>query len=178
MANYAFVENDNIEVYDLLPKNWRNISNFSSLDDWNYLNTLGWYQVTKLVPENYDSVTQKLDNARWTFTGSQVNEEYDVIDLPVVVEPEPIPQETIDQIDEGIIANRWDIVRAERDRLIKEFEWRYLRRERHLRLGIPILDTLQKMDEYMQALANVTLQENPLMIEWPVYVSDVPSPAE
>ena len=51
MANYAHVENNEITgVYDLLPDNWRNISNLSALvNDETTLRSLGW---RKLVKEN------------------------------------------------------------------------------------------------------------------------------
>ena len=53
MANFAHVENNEITgVYDLLPDNWRNISNFSALaNDENTLRSLGW---RKLIKENHE----------------------------------------------------------------------------------------------------------------------------
>lgn len=51
---YAYIENNEIaEVYYLLPKNWRNISNFDSLSPTD-LNSIGWYEVIDVVPE-YDT---------------------------------------------------------------------------------------------------------------------------
>lgn len=49
MANYAHVENNEITgVYDLLPDNWRNISNFSALaNDVEFLRSLGWRVLVK-----------------------------------------------------------------------------------------------------------------------------------
>jgi hypothetical protein len=174
MANYAYVEDNNVSVYDQLPKNWKNISNFFACDDWVYLNSLGWYEITKIIPD-YNPETQKLDNPTWTFTGSTVTEEYDVIDLPVEPEPEVVPVEEVESLTlQQLREDQWARVRNERDRLMADFEWRYSRRERYIRLGLPILDTLDDMDRYMQALADITLQENPAMIEWPTYVSSTP----
>lgn len=60
--------------------------------------------------------------------------------------------------------------RADRDVKIREFEWRYARYARNERLGLPQLDTLPKMDAYVQELANMPNQPNfPWEVVWPVY---------
>jgi hypothetical protein len=60
--------------------------------------------------------------------------------------------------------------RSNRDARIKAFEWRYARYDRNARLGLPQQDDLAKMDEYVQALADVTEQDGfPWVIDWPVY---------
>lgn len=61
----------------------------------------------------------------------------------------------------------WNEIRKERDEKIKEVEWRYSRYYRHERLGLPQVDSIQNLDAYVQALADITKQENPFNIDWP-----------
>ena len=46
-------------------------------------------------------------------------------------------------------------------------DWRYLRYDRELRLGLTPTDDIQKLDLYMQALADITQQPDPFNITWP-----------
>lgn len=64
----------------------------------------------------------------------------------------------------------WNDIRKQRDEKIKEVEWRYNRYYRHERLGLPQVDSLQNLDTYIQALADVTKQTNPYAIIWPVLI--------
>jgi hypothetical protein len=60
-------------------------------------------------------------------------------------------------------------VRTERDHRISAFEWRYRRYEREVRLGLRTTDVLAVLDNYAQALADITKQKGfPYIIEWPV----------
>jgi hypothetical protein len=61
----------------------------------------------------------------------------------------------------------WHRIRLERDKKIQEIEWRYNRYYRHERLGITQVDTIENLDRYVQALADVTKQENPFNVSWP-----------
>jgi hypothetical protein len=71
---------------------------------------------------------------------------------------------------EVTLANQARFQRQERDRQIKEFEWRYARHARNARLGLPQVDAINKMDAHVQALADVPTQEKfPWVVEWPVY---------
>lgn len=63
----------------------------------------------------------------------------------------------------------WDTIRKERDQRIKDIEWRYMRYNRHERLGLPQIDSLEKLDAYVQALANITNQNSPYNVDWPKY---------
>ncbi len=65
------------------------------------------------------------------------------------------------------IDSHWNEVRKERDEKIKEVEWRYNRYYRHERLGLAQVDSIQNLDAYVQALADITKQENPFSIVWP-----------
>lgn len=162
MANYAYVEDNNIVgVYDLLPTVWRNYSNFFALEgEWDYLKSLGWYKIEHVIPE-YDPITQKIDNPRQWFENDTVYQTMDVIDIPQ--EPTIAPEIQIEQITH----EQWDAIRTQRDRLMSEFEWRYTRYNRQIRSGITPTDDILVMDTYMQALADITQQENPFNIIWP-----------
>ena len=69
------------------------------------------------------------------------------------------------------IESDWNIVREQRDEKIKEVEWRYSRYYRHERLNLPQVDSLQNLDTYIQALADITKQTNPYAIVWPVLLT-------
>lgn len=91
MANFALVINNTIDsVYDYLPKNWKNISNFYLIDDWQFLNSIGWQQINKIVP-NYDPTTQKIEFLKHEIQNGQAVELYQVINLPLVNLPPQIP---------------------------------------------------------------------------------------
>lgn len=95
MANYVYIENNNIQEYhDLLPKNWRNISGFYLLEnDQNYLKSLGWYKVIK-NQEIYDPSFQKITRYDYSFTGNEVYETPIIENfIPNPPAPPPIPQQ-------------------------------------------------------------------------------------
>lgn len=60
-------------------------------------------------------------------------------------------------------------VRAIRDSRIQELQWRYERNARENRLGLPNTDSIEALDKYVQALADVTQQKGfPEKVKWPV----------
>lgn len=65
------------------------------------------------------------------------------------------------------IEKQWNNIRNMRDEKIKEIEWKYNRYYRHERLGLTQIDSIQNLDLYVQALADITKQENPFNIIWP-----------
>lgn len=73
--------------------------------------------------------------------------------------PRPTPEPTMEE--------KWTRVRKERNRRMDIFERRISRYHRQLRLGETPTDTLSELDAYMQALADITLQEDPDAIVWP-----------
>lgn len=167
MANYAHVVDGNIQgVYDLIPENWRNISNFYALTDEERV-SLGWYKLVKAYPE-YDPETQKIDNPRQYFTDGVAYETMDVIELPRVVVYEPTPED-IALHQEIRTRDQWNLIRGERDTRMSDFEWRYTRYDRQVRLGETPIDDIALMDAYMQALADITIQTDPFNIIWPVF---------
>jgi hypothetical protein len=60
-------------------------------------------------------------------------------------------------------------IRIVRDEKMRDFEWRYTRYHRQIRLGLPTTDSLENLDNYMQALADITNQEDLSNIIWPEY---------
>ena len=168
MANYAHVENNEIVgVYDNLPANWRNVSNFYALPE-NILETLGWYKLVKQIP-TFDSETQKLSDPVHYFDNGTAYETFNVVSkgLP------PTPSEEQVYLEQQRKLNdQWILVRALRDEKMKDFEWRYTRYERHLRLGLTQIDTLESLDLYMQQLADITNQEDPFNLIWPEYTEN------
>lgn len=61
-------------------------------------------------------------------------------------------------------------VRRERDARMTDFEWRYARNAREVRLGLPETDAIAALDGHMQALAAITEQEGfPADVVWPVF---------
>lgn len=90
MANYAHIENGEITgVYDLLPDNWRNISNFSALNDPAFLESLGWRTIVKETPE-YDLDKQALGLPSYRVENNTVIETIEVINLPTYQPVAPI----------------------------------------------------------------------------------------
>ena len=95
MANYAHIENGMITgVYDLIPENWRNISNFyvlcNSVTDSDSLTELGWRTIQK--PEiSYDPTTQKLADPTYIVEDDQVIEHRVVIEMFYPDTPQPDP---------------------------------------------------------------------------------------
>lgn len=154
MANFAFVENDQIQgVYDLLPKNWKNISNFSAIDNEEKLKSYGWYKIKK-QSYDFDETTHKLsDWPKHTFVNGEVIEER-------TIERKKIPVK-------NTIQQEWQKVRNRRDELMRGFEWRYIRYEREKRLNLNTTDDIKDLDEYMQQLANVTNFSTPSSVVWP-----------
>lgn len=52
--------------------------------------------------------------------------------------------------------------------IMDNMAWRYQKAERQIRLGITPDDSIEELDTYMQALADITKQEGyPWHVEWP-----------
>ena len=145
-------------VYDLLPDFWNGNPHFridAQVDETGEVLRQGnFVKIVRCNPD-FNKETHKLsDYLNYTIEDGQVIEHRDII---------PIPEQT----NEG----KYVGIRSLRDFKMTEFEWRYTRYEREVRLGLTPTDNLQKMDEYMQQLAdlpndlNINL-DNP---NWPVY---------
>lgn len=128
MANYAHIENNQITgVYDLIPDNWRNISNFSALDDMPFIQSLGWRTIIKETP-SFDPNNQKLGNPIHRLENDSVIETYEVINLPSFVQPEPIEltEEQLLQAKINIHITAMTQLRMKRDNLLAETDYTQL----------------------------------------------------
>lgn len=120
MANYALVENNEItERHDLLPVNWRHISGLRlAKDDEEFLNSLGWYTVTK-VPLFAEEGKQYIDGYEYKF------EDNTVYETPIIknadIQPEPTPKTPEELFD--IALNE---LREKRDLLLTQSDWTQL----------------------------------------------------
>lgn len=163
--SYAYVENGIvIEVKDTLPNNWRNVSNFFVYaNDYDYLKQLGWYPVEKQIP-TYNPETHRLDNWQYIFDGISVKH------VPELIEIIPLTTEQLAIEKREILNNKWEQIRNQRDRMMKDFEWRYTRYERQVRLSLTPTDSIESLDNYMQALADITAQSDPDSIIWPTFM--------
>jgi hypothetical protein len=87
MATYAHIENSTITgVYDLLPANWRNISNFYALkDSFDYMQELGWRTVIVDVNPEFNADFQKLSDPKYRIDNNEVVEYREVVNLPTLI---------------------------------------------------------------------------------------------
>lgn len=98
------------------------------------------------VPPEHDSKTEKLV---WN------QDHWDIVPLT-----ESEIQDTIN--------NLWKEIRNSRDRKIEEVEWRIHRYQSEVRQGLDPTDNIDDLDSYIQALRDITNQEDPYNIVWPV----------
>ena len=117
MSNWAHVEDNKITGrYDLLPKNWRNISGLDlSKDNLPFLKSLGWYPV---IQQNspYDDVNYFIEKYDYTI------EENEVVGVPVLSEKvlEPTP-------DYSTLKNEFITeLRKQRNQKLIESDWTQL----------------------------------------------------
>ena len=81
-------------------------------------------------------------------------------------------QEEIDQEQSQLVANQWHNVKKQRDEILRDFDWRYIRYHREVRLGRTPKDRIEDLDLYTQQLADITTQEDPFSIVWPAFAGD------
>jgi hypothetical protein len=158
MTVYANLEDGQVRgVYDLIPKFWNGIVNFDvqCRDNEEFMNQNGFVKIVRDTTP-YDPATHRMsDFPTYTVVDNQVIEHREITPHP---EPEPPSQEEL-------LAQ----IRSQRDQLMADFEWRYVRYDRQVRLGLPTTDSLADMDQYMQALADITSQPDLENIVWPTY---------
>lgn len=122
MARYAHIENNEITgVYDFLPENWRNISNFRALEsETDYITSLGWRTIVKTTPE-YDPIYYKLGDPKYTLENDVVTETIQLIEKPRFDPPPPPPPLSDEQIQISLLNQHNDAVakvRVKRDALL------------------------------------------------------------
>ena len=92
-------------------------------------------------------------------------------------DPLVVTEYTYDYLPDGVkrsilmkdlgVDRAWDNIRNTRDSKISEIEWRYNRFHRNERLSLLQVDSIAALDEYIQALADITNQSDPYNIVWP-----------
>lgn len=130
MARYAHIENDTITgVYDFLPNNWRNISNFRNLEeDTEFIESLGWRKIVKVEPE-YDPIYYYLGNPIYTLENDVVTETIKLIEKPYSEPPPPPPPLSDEQIQINLLNQHNEAVtklRATRDALLASSDFTQL----------------------------------------------------
>lgn len=150
---YALVkDNKVVELHDELPTNWNNISGLHACTKQELI-ALGWYEV-ELDTRSFSHSEQAIVSTEYLITNDKVKQVHNIQFV---------------KDDVNLQARVWGAIRFKRDELMKNFEWRYARYEREVRLGLTPSDDLEKMDQYMQQLADVTNQKDPQSIQWPAY---------
>lgn len=160
MTVYANLVDGKVKgVYDLIPKFWNGINNFNILcqQDPEFMKSNGF---TRIVRDNtvYNHDTHYILDINYTVEGDTVYEH-----LNILSKPSPTRDDLLYS------------VRQKRDNLMKEFEWRYVRYQRQVRMGLPTTDIIENLDVYMQALADITATEDLTNLVWPVYTSSTAS---
>lgn len=127
MANYATIENNLITgVYDFLPENWKNISNFYALkNESEYLRSLGWREVVKIQPL-YNPDTQRLGNPIFTVENDEVIETTEIIDLPKPQETTQLTEAEILSQTQALHILAMDQLRTKRDKLLSNTDYTQL----------------------------------------------------
>lgn len=148
---YAFVYDNQVkELHDTLPSSWKNISGLPALSESELIN-LGWMKV-ELDTRNVDEFSFIVDT-HYNVMGNIVKQVHNI----QLIKDHSAYNDKL-----------WEAIRIKRDRLINENEWRYNRHHREVRLGLTPTEELSSLDEYMQALADVTKQADPVNIAWPL----------
>lgn len=102
----------------------------------------------------YDGLTEKLEPC----------DAY--IEDSVVYGVRVVPMSAADT--EATVNAIWETVRDQRAQLINQIQWRIDRWHRETRLGRQPTDSIAALDNYVQALCDITTQPDPFHIVWPV----------
>ena len=144
---YIYVEDNQVKGSPSeIPKNWKNISNFHAFDA-EFWKIHGWY------PYRFVKVDV---NDNEVLNGSNV-----VIQENEVVEYQLKRLKTEDEI-QNEIKSGWSRIRLQRNELLKRCDW--------TQLPDSPLNSQKKTEWqiYRQHLRDITDQENPFSISWPI----------
>lgn len=160
MTVYAnLVDGEVRGVYDLLPKFWNGINNFNirCQNDPQFMADNNFVKIIK-QEYSYNTDTHHLsDFPTYTVQGNSVTEVREILPRVELV-PVPVSREQL-----------LEQVRIIRDQKMRDFEWRYNRYHRQIRMNLPLTDRIEDLDQYMQALADITAQEDLVNIVWPEF---------
>lgn len=158
MTVYANLVDGEVKgVYDLVPKFWNGQNHFDVLCKNNptFMRENGFVKIIRDTT-SYNPETHRMsDFPTYSVSEGEVYEHRAITEIPSYVPP--TREELLGPI------------RIQRDKLMVDFEWRYTRYERQVRLGLTPTDNISAMDAYMQALADVTQQEDLTNVVWPTY---------
>lgn len=153
MAEWAFVENNEIiEVYDIVPTSWRNISGLiHSVGDLPFMKSLGWYPITK-QHQDFDPEKEQFKKFTYKFENEQVIES-------LVLEP-------VEVEDPAVVHERnMHALRTKRNKLLSESD--------HLLLPdfqeVTTDEMKSLIKDYRQALRDITTTQpyHPSKVNWP-----------
>jgi hypothetical protein len=160
MTVYANLVDGEVKgVYDLIPKFWNGINHFDvrCREDAEFMQANNFVKIIK-QNYNYNPETHYLSIfPTYTVENNQVLEHRQILEKIETV-AEPISREVL-----------LETVRKIRDEKMSSMDWRYNRYHRQIRLGLEPTDSIQRLDAYMQSLADITLQEDLENIIWPEY---------
>ena len=162
MANWVHIKNGEIKgQYDLLPKNWQNISGLNlAANDLPFLKSAGWYPVTK-QNESWNDSTHYVSGYDYEIR------ENDVLESIVLAERQSEPQEKFSTLKYRFIEE----LRNKRNELLKDSDWTQLQDVQNLFDG----STKNKWIVYRQALRNIVEDylENEItninQVNWPSF---------
>lgn len=158
MTVYANVIDGEVKgVYDLIPKFWNGQNHFDILckNDTTFMRDNGFFKIIRDAT-SYNPETHRMsDFPTYSVRDDEVYEHRAITEIPPYVPP----------TREDLLVQ----IRIQRDKLMTDFEWRYTRYERQVRLGLNPTDDITAMDAYMQALADITTKEDLTNIVWPTY---------
>jgi hypothetical protein len=160
MANWAHVQNGEIkELHDNLPMNWKNISGLRhSVEDINFLNSIGWFKVEKQY-ENFDESVYQISGFNYSINANQVIETYNLI------------QKEIEEVVSKTREELFYALREIRNNKLKESDWTQLQDVS----SNFIAEEKRKWNNYRQKLRNLPKQYEDVdfnkieEIVWPEY---------
>ena len=117
MANWVHVSNNQITgQYDLLPKNWQNISGLDlAVNDLPFLKSVGWYPVAK-KNESWNDSTHYVSGYNY-----EIRED-DVLESIILTERQPEPELEFSTLKYRFLEE----LRKKRNELLKECDWTQL----------------------------------------------------
>ena len=89
---------------------------------------------------------------------------------PEIAEDELLSWTDGNWVIEQVVKNsdlKWREIRHMREAEINAAEWRISRYNSERRLEIPTTDNIADLDQYVQALRDITKQSDPFNVEWP-----------
>lgn len=148
MANYCYVENNEIkEMYDQLPKNWKNISGLDlSKNDKEFLKSVGWYIIEKEVIY-YDEKKQRIIDYEYKFENDIVYE------IPKIIN---YSESEISGQLESRKQNFYNFLRQQRNNLLRESDWTQTTDIQ----SIKSIEWIEKWKNYRQSLRDLPTRYN------------------